>query len=93
MHGHGNPDGGAVGINGTLESNINLKISLKLQQLLEQSGYRVILTRSDENGISGLDKASIRQKHVADLKKRAEIGNNSSADIFVSIHLNKIARE
>jgi N-acetylmuramoyl-L-alanine amidase len=88
--GHGLPDGGAS--NGSiLESDINLKIALKLQNLLEQSGATVILTRSDENGISELDQdASIRQKHVADLKNRVKIGNESSADIFVSIHLNKI---
>ena len=44
----------------------------------------------DENGISGLEKATIREKHREDLKKRVKIGNESTADIFVSIHLNKI---
>jgi len=81
---------GAVSDNGTQESDINLKIVLKIQSLLEQSGATVILTRSDENGISELTGAAIRQKHVQDLKNRVKIGNESSADIFVSIHLNKI---
>jgi len=82
---------GAVGNDGTLESDINLKIALKLQKLLETSGSTVILTRSDEFGISELEEGStIRQKHVADLKNRVKIGNESRADIFVSIHLNKI---
>ena len=65
--GHGGEDGGAVSNNGISEAEINLKIALKLQQLLEQSGSNVVLTRN-----------------------RVKIGNNSSADIFVSIHLNKI---
>lgn len=89
--GHGLPDGGSVGNNGTLESDINLQIALKVQSLLEQSGTTVILTRSDENGISELENATIRQKHAQDLKNRVKIGNESSADIFVSIHLNKIS--
>ena len=81
---------GAVSDNGVSEADINLKIVLKLQQLLEQSGAEVILTRSDENAIYDLDKKTLRDKKNSDIKNRVKIGNNSSADIFVSIHLNKI---
>lgn len=87
--GHGGIDQGAVGFNGTSEQAINLSISLKLQKLIEQSGAKVLLTRSDENGIYSLDSNSIKQKKVSDIKNRVEIGQNSNADIFVSIHLNK----
>ncbi len=87
--GHGLPDEGAVGFNATTEQAINLSIALKLQQLIEQSGAKVILTRSDENGIYSTDSDSIRNKKVSDIKNRVEIGNNSDADIFISIHLNK----
>ncbi len=87
--GHGLPDEGAVGFNGTTEQAINLSISLKLQKLIEQSGAKVVLTRSDENGIYSLDSKSIRNKKVSDIKNRVEIGNNSNADVFISIHLNK----
>ena len=88
--GHGIPDEGAESSSGTTEAQINLKITLKVQQLLEQSGCTVILTRSDENGIYSLDAKTLREKKVSDIKNRVKIGNNSSADIFVSIHLNKI---
>ncbi len=88
--GHGNPDGGAVSANGISEAEINLKIALKLQNLLEQSGATVILTRSDENGIYDTNKTNIKDKKISDIKNRVKIGNSSSADIFVSIHLNKI---
>ncbi len=91
--GHGYPDLGAESSNGITESDINLQITLKVQSLLEQSGCTVILTRSDENGIYDLDKNTLREKKVSDLKNRVEIGNSSSADIFVSIHLNKIEQE
>ena len=87
--GHGKPDEGAEGINGTTEEKTNLDITLKLQKLLEESGATVILTRSDENAIYDLDKETLREKKVSDIKNRVKIGNDSQADIFVSIHLNK----
>ena len=40
---------------GTTEAESNLKIALKVQNLLEQSGATVILTRSDENAIYDID--------------------------------------
>ena len=75
---------------GTTEAQSNLKIALKLQNLLEQSGATVILTRSDENAIYDIDSGTLKQKKISDIKNRVKIGNESSADIFVSIHLNKI---
>ncbi len=83
-------DGGAESTNGTTEAETNLKIALKVQNLLEQSGSTVILTRSDENAIYDLDSKTLKQKKISDIKNRVKIGNESSADIFVSIHLNKI---
>ncbi len=91
--GHGKPDEGAESSNGTTEAETNLKIALKLQNLLEQSGSTVILTRSDENAIYDLDKKTLRQKKISDIHNRVKIGNESSADIFVSIHLNKIPQQ
>ena len=91
--GHGTPDEGAESANGITEAEINLKIALKLQNLLEQSGCTVILTRSDENEIYDVGSDSIREKKISDVKNRVKIGNESSADIFVSIHLNKIPEQ
>lgn len=75
---------------GATEAQTNLKIALKLQTLLEQSGSTVILTRSDENSIYDIDKNTLREKKISDIRNRVKIGNEASADIFVSIHLNKI---
>ena len=75
---------------GTTEAETNLKITLKVQNLLEQSGATVILTRSDENAIYDLDKNTLREKKISDIHNRVKIGNEAQADIFVSIHLNKI---
>lgn len=91
--GHGIPDEGAESQNGVSEAKINLNIALKLQKLLEQSGAIVILTRSDENGIYDMDSKTLKEKKISDLKNRVKIGNEASADVFVSIHLNKIPQQ
>ena len=91
--GHGKPDEGAESSNGTTEAETNLKIALKIQNLLEQSGSSVVLTRSDENAIYDIDAKTLRQKKISDIHNRVKIGNESSADIFVSIHLNKIPQQ
>lgn len=93
MLGHGKPDEGAQSSRGTTEAETNLKIALKLQNLLEQSGASVILTRSDENAIYDIDAKTLKQKKISDIHNRVKIGNESSADIFVSIHLNKIPQQ
>ncbi len=64
-----------------------------MQNLLETSGSTVILTRSDENAIYDANSKTIRQKKVSDIKNRVKIGNQTSSDIFVSIHLNKIPQK
>lgn len=91
--GHGSPDGGAVGNDGSIESDLNLKIVLKLQKLLESSNCTVILTRSDENGIYETDADTIRKQKVSDMKSRAFIANNSNAEAFISIHMNKLEQK
>jgi len=89
--GHGKPDGGAVSNDGnTIESELNLEIVLKLQKLLESSDCTVILTRSDESGIYNTDCNSIRSQKISDMKNRVSIANNSNADLFLSIHMNKL---
>lgn len=91
--GHGIPDEGAQSSRGTTEAETNLKIALKLQNLLEQGGCTVVLTRSDENAIYDLDKTTLREKKISDIRNRVKIGNSASADLFVSIHLNKIPQQ
>ncbi len=89
--GHGAPDGGAVGLSGTLEKDINLAIVLKLQEILEGRGAEVVLTRKGDSGIFDDDSATIRQKKISDMHNRLSIINNSGADLFISIHMNSFS--
>ena len=74
--GHGVPDEGAQSSNGTTEAETNLKIALKVQNLLEQSGSTVILTRRDENAIYDLDKKTLKEKNEDLLKLKEEQEKN-----------------
>lgn len=86
--GHGLPDGGAVGVSGSVEQEINLKIALKLREVLEAKGIKVIMTRENENGIWENESDSIRKKKVDDMNNRLKIMTDSDAGLFISIHMN-----
>ena len=87
--GHGTPDGGAVADDGTLEKDINLDVAKRLCKLLEKTGAYVIMTRLDDNAVTDDLDAKIREIKRRDLKNRRDIRDNSNADLFVSIHMNK----
>jgi N-acetylmuramoyl-L-alanine amidase len=73
--GHGGWDLGTVGRKGLLEKDLVLDISQRLGELLENRlGSEVIYTRKDDAYIS--------------LDQRADVANQSQADLFVSIHAN-----
>ncbi len=82
--GHGGTDGGAVGDDGTVEKNLNLTIALLLKEKLETEGIQVIMTRQTDEDTDGLTGFHKRQ----DLEERARIGNESGANLYVSIHIN-----
>lgn len=53
---------------------MNLVVSLRLGQLLQERGFRVVYTRTDDRWM--------------DLSDRPVIANENNADIFVSVHHN-----
>lgn len=86
--GHGEPDGGAVGVNGTLEKDINLAISKKLEEVLDAKGIRVIMTRTGDMALFENRDGSLREKKREDMNTRLSIMKKSRADLFLSIHMN-----
>lgn len=92
--GHGLPDGGTVGVDGTIEEKINLAIALKIKEVLNGRGIEVIMTRTTEDGLSKEENGkSIREMKKEDMHKRKEIMEKSGADLFVSIHMNYFESE
>lgn len=88
--GHGGRDPGKVGINNILEKDINLCISMKLKNLLEQNDIKVYMTREDDNGLYSQSDA---YKKRADLDNRVDFIHEKHADIAISIHENSFPEE
>lgn len=82
--GHGGKDPGTV-VNNILEKDINLKIGKYLEKELIKKGANVILTR---NGDYDLSSPNSYRRKKSDFDNRIKIINNSSASMYVSIHLN-----
>jgi len=87
--GHGGMDGGAVGVTGVLEKNINLSVALKLKAAAEKDGWKVVMTRSSDMSLHDTESSKVRSQKRSDLQKRKEILNKNKNAIFVSIHQNK----
>ena len=82
--GHGGFDGGAISDDGTKESNINLAIALKMQNLANLIGQRTVLTRSDDSNLTDYEDYSEHQELV----RRTAIINATPGAIVFSIHQN-----
>lgn len=87
--GHGGEDGGAVSAGGTVESEINLDICLKLEQIMAFYGVNTVMTRSTEELQYPPETNSARDKKVFDQKRRVDIINSTENPILISIHQNK----
>lgn len=82
--GHGGMDPGAIYKN-IKEKDINLKISKKLAEKLEELGATVYMTRYDDYDLSIQNTNSVKR---SDLSRRAFMINESKCDLYISIHLN-----
>lgn len=72
--GHGGRDPGTKGRTGLKEKEVNLDISKRLKDLLQEAGLNVIMTRESDIYLT--------------LPERTQMASQSNADLFVSIHAN-----
>ncbi|MFD2043135.1 N-acetylmuramoyl-L-alanine amidase CwlD [Ornithinibacillus salinisoli] len=86
--GHGGVDGGAVGKDDTLEKDIALEVSKKLQDYLQQAGALVYLTRETDKDLAAEDTKGLSKRKAEDIRKRMQFIHDKDADFFLSIHLN-----
>ena len=70
--GHGGQDPGAISQSGHYEKNITLNMARETKELLEQAGYKVVLTRDKDIFIP--------------LRGRIKKAHEANADLFISIH-------
>lgn len=85
--GHGGFDPGKPGIHGEDEKHLNLKIALILRDYLENAGAIVIMTRTTDDDVDGMDGVKHKSKDMVERKKLSEGG-----DILVSIHQNSFTQ-
>lgn len=88
--GHGGADPGMIGIGGLEEKGINLAVSMKLKEALENQGFTVVMTRQEDKG---LYEAGTRNKKVQDMQNRIEIMEKAKPILAVSIHQNSYTEE
>ncbi|MBE6948959.1 MAG: N-acetylmuramoyl-L-alanine amidase [Ruminococcaceae bacterium] len=86
--GHGGADGGAVSLTGKYESEINLDIALKLEQLFAFVGVKPCMTRSTSNIDYPEEANTIRLKKQYDQNSRLELIKSTPNGTFISIHQN-----
>jgi N-acetylmuramoyl-L-alanine amidase len=86
---HQYPDGTVM-----VEKDLNLRVMLRLRDLLQQAGFQVTVTRtrdaqvnSDKKDVTGDGKTTLSD----DLQARVDVANSSGADVLVSVHFNGIS--
>ena len=88
--GHGGEDGGAVAVDGSKESDMNLAIARRLDALLVLLGEETRMTRTEDISIHDGSASTLREKKRSDLENRVELVNSTQGAILVSIHQNSL---
>ena len=88
--GHGGIDGGAVGVSGSLEKDINLSLSIVMRDIMEVLGYDAVLTREED---VLLGEGTTGHMKLEDLRYRVEYVKQYENPLFISIHMNKFPEE
>lgn len=88
--GHGGADPGKVGVDGSLEKDINLQIAKKLQHFLIMEDVDAVLTRESDGGLYDENASN---KKVQDMKNRVQIIEEKKPALTVSIHQNSYHEE
>lgn len=87
--GHGGFDGGAVAHDGTVEKDINLKISGYTADLLQFCGFDVLMTRTTDDATDTTDSQKIATRKKSDMLNRLKMMQENKNAVYLSIHLNK----
>lgn len=87
---HGGNDPGKVGVDQSLEKDINLSIAKKLARYLELADVETVMTRTEDRG---LYSETDSRKKSADMKARCSLIEETHPDLAVSIHQNSYHQE
>ena len=91
--GHGGEDGGTTGKDGSLEKNVNLQISQKLELLFNLFGINTEMTRREDVSLCTDESLTLRMRKNADLKLRVKKVESVSNAVLISIHQNSFPED
>ena len=80
------PDGTTL-----LEKDLNLRVALRVADLLAKAGYQPVLTRKTDSEVNVPPRLVTGRPPIGlddDLQARVDIANNAKAQLFLSIHFN-----
>jgi N-acetylmuramoyl-L-alanine amidase len=91
--GHGGPNyTGAVATdtdgNPWLEKDLNLDVAQRVQVLLTQTGYNVVMLRTSDWTLTNFDPNDYWSSVKREAQARVDVANASQADALVAIHFN-----
>ncbi len=86
--GHGGKDAGAIGVNGALEKDLNLAVTLLLAEHFRAAGVNVILTRETDDLVLSEEEKRMTGRKAKDLANRLAVARENPHALFVSIHMN-----
>lgn len=87
--GHGGFDGGAVGVDGIVEKDINLAIAKKLQMFFAVNGFSTVMTREEDRSLEDPGLETVRKRKNSDIHNRKALADSCGDCILLSIHQNK----
>jgi N-acetylmuramoyl-L-alanine amidase len=85
--GHGGVDGGATSCTGIPESQFNLEISLKLEDLFHLLGFKTKMIRRTDISVYSSGE-TIAAKKISDLRNRVRLVSETDDPVLISIHQN-----
>jgi len=80
--GHGGKDGGAVGIGGILEKEINLSVSEKLEKVLNLCGINTDMTRRNDEALYSDSEETTRKAKL--LKEAIESYDSTQNILYIA---------
>lgn len=86
--GHGGEDGGAVGVDGSLEKDINLAIANAASAFLTLFGIAHISVRTTDKSVCDEGLKTVRERKRSDILNRDALVRSTENSLLVSIHQN-----
>lgn len=90
--GHGGEDGGAVGINGVVEKDVNLAIATALAEDLKANHFSVIMIREGDYTVGDPSLSTVAERKRSDTLNRVRLVEEAGECLLVSIHQNKFSQ-